>query len=99
MDFQNINNFSDLLKAKYGEIGTEARTEFEHKANAYYLCEMLKEKRKAAKITQSELAAKTSLQKEFISRVENGKVDVQVSTLLKILAGLGLELQIQPKLG
>lgn len=53
------------------------------------LCETLKEYRQRNHLTQTELANKVGMQKEFISRIENGKVDVQLSTFLKIIQGLG----------
>jgi len=43
----------------------------------------LKEARKEANITQEELAEKIGTKKSYISRLENGKVDIQRSTLLK----------------
>jgi len=97
-DFTNITNFEELKKLKYGETGSETRRTFEAKANAYYLCEMLKTERNKANITQEELASIAEVKKAFISRVENGKVDVQLSTFLKIIHSLGLEVDIKPAL-
>ncbi len=45
---KQTKTFNDLLRIKYGERGTQKREEFEAKAEAFYLCEMLKEKRKDA---------------------------------------------------
>jgi DNA-binding XRE family transcriptional regulator len=64
------------------------------KAKAAELCETLKHHRHRHDLTQSELAEKVGMQKEFISRVENGKVDVQLSTFLKLVEGLGLRLTV-----
>ena len=90
----NVRNIDDLFDLKYGKKGTPTREEFEAKAQAFYICEMLKEERHKAKITQTELAERTATRKEFISRIENGKVDVQLSTFLKMLSGLNLKLEI-----
>ena len=87
---REIRNFEDLLKSKYGEPGSPDRLDFEYKAQAYYLCELLKEERRKAKMTQEDLARRTNLKKTFLSRVENGKVDIQLSTFLKIIKGLGV---------
>ena len=57
---------------------------------------MLKEERKKAKMTQTQLAEIVEMKKEVISRIENGKVDVQLSTFLKIIKGLGLQMQLVP---
>ncbi|GEM_PF-4586510 len=40
---------NSLLEEKYGEYGTQAREEFSVKARAWYLGEILKEKRKEKK--------------------------------------------------
>jgi transcriptional regulator with XRE-family HTH domain len=41
-------------------------------------------------MTQEQLALKTGTKKSFISRIENGKSDIQLSTLYRILEiGLG----------
>ena len=51
---------------------------------------MIKDARKEAHLTQEELAKKTGTKKSYISRVENGKIDIQISTLFKIFEeGLG----------
>ena len=64
------------------------------KAKAAELCETLKQYRQRHHLTQTELADKVGMQKEFISRIENGKVDVQLSTFLKIIEGLGLRVMV-----
>lgn len=51
---------------------------------------MIKEARKEAHLTQEQLAEKTGTKKSYISRLENGKIDIQISTLFKIFEkGLG----------
>ncbi|MFN3381622.1 MAG: helix-turn-helix transcriptional regulator [Runella zeae] len=64
------------------------------KQKAAELCETLKQYRQRNNLTQTELADKVGMQKEFISRIENGKVDVQLSTFLKIIEGLGLKIMV-----
>lgn len=64
------------------------------KQQAAELCEVLKQHRLRHHLTQTELADKVGMQKEFISRIENGKVDVQLSTFLKIIEGLGLRVMV-----
>ena len=93
-----ITTFEELLFHKYGEKGSPARQEFEAKANAFYICEMLKEHREKQQLTQAQLAEKTAIKETFISRIENGKVDIQLSTFLKMLNGLGLSFSIVPNI-
>ncbi len=94
-DLKNIRSFDELLDTKYGEIGTRTRTDFEYKAKAFMIGELLKEARKEAKMTQDQLALKTGTKKSYISRLENGKIDIQLSTLFRIFEeGLGKRLNL-----
>ena len=54
----------------------------------------MKEERRNAGLTQEQLAAKIGTKKSYISRIENGKTDVQLSTLFKIFQGLGKRVSI-----
>lgn len=94
MEDIKIKTFEDLLNLKYGDKGTPQREDFHARAKAYYICEMLKEERKKAKLTQTQLAERADMKKEVISRIENGKIDVQLSTFLRVIEGLGLQLKL-----
>jgi transcriptional regulator with XRE-family HTH domain len=49
-------------------------------------------------MTQEQLADKIGAKKSFISRIENGKVDIQLSTLYRLLEnGLGRSLIMKIK--
>jgi ribosome-binding protein aMBF1 (putative translation factor) len=90
---KDATNFDELLDIKYGKPGTEKRNDFEIKAKAFIVGEIIKEERKKAHLTQEDLAKKTGTKKSYISRLENGKIDIQVSTLFKIFEeGLGKKL-------
>ena len=67
---------------------------FDREAEAFILAERLKEERRKAGLTQEQLAAKIGTKKSYISRIENGKTDVQLSTLFKIFQGLGKRVSI-----
>lgn len=87
---RNAKNFDELLDKKYGEIGSEKRDIFEEKAQYFVISEVLKEARKEANMTQEQLAEKVGTKKSYISRLENGKCDIQLSTLYRIFEfGLG----------
>ena len=91
----NVTDFEDLLKEKYGEKGSPARDKFDADSLAFRLGVMLKEARQESKITQSQLAERTGTKKSYISRLENGKADIQVSTLYKIFeTGLGRKIRL-----
>jgi DNA-binding XRE family transcriptional regulator len=90
---KNVQTFDELLDVKYGKLGTPKRDEFEVKAKSFVVGEMIKEARKEAHLTQEELAKKTGTKKSYISQLENGKIDIQISTLFKIFEeGLGKKL-------
>ncbi|PWK28994.1 helix-turn-helix protein [Arcicella aurantiaca] len=87
---KKAKSFDELLNIKYGQIGTHDRDVFEEKAQYFVISEMLKESRKEAKMTQEELAVKIGTKKSYISRIENGQCDIQISTLYRIFEqGLG----------
>ena len=87
--------FDELLDIKYGKPGSTAREEFEEKAVAFMVGEMIKEARKKANMTQDDLAERIGTKKSYISRIENGKIDIQLSTLFKIFEeGFGKKIGI-----
>ncbi len=92
---EHITNFEDLLIEKYGEKGTVERDKFDTDSLAFRLGVMLKEARKEAKLTQEELAEKTGTKKSYISRIERGLSDIQISTYYKLIEiGIGKHLNI-----
>lgn len=94
-EIRNAKNFDELLDIKYGKIGNQKRDEFEEKAQYFVISEMLKEARKEANLTQEQLADKVGTKKSYISRLENGKCDIQLSTLYRIFEfGLGKKVNL-----
>ncbi|OFX62594.1 MAG: transcriptional regulator [Bacteroidetes bacterium GWA2_30_7] len=92
---KNITDFEDLLIEKYGEKGTPMRDKFDANSLAFRLGEMLKEARQEAKITKEQLAEKTGTTKSYISLIEKGQSDIQISTFYKLIEiGLGKHLNI-----
>ncbi len=82
------------LDKKYGKIGTPEREKFHQKAMAWYYGEVLRDKRKELKLTQLQLAEKTGLKRSYISRIEQGNTDIQLSSFLRISSALGLNFSI-----
>ena len=80
-----ITTFEEHLEKQYGKKGTPTREQFEAEAMAFRLGELLKEARMEAKLTQSELAEKTGTKKSYISRIESGKSEIQLSTFYRII--------------
>ena len=91
-----ITNFEELLENKYGRKGEPAREAFDEASKAFMIGELIREARKEAKLTQAELAARIGTQKSYISRIESGKSDIQLSTLFKLIEeGLGKTLSLR----
>jgi DNA-binding XRE family transcriptional regulator len=83
-DYSNIKTFDELIDREHGKIGSESRNAFEEKAQMFIISEMLKEARREAKLTQEQLAEKAGTKKSYISKIENAKGNIQLSTLIRI---------------
>lgn len=83
-DYSGIRDFDELIEREYGKIGTDSRNEYEERAQMFIVSEMLKEARKEAKLTQAQLAEKAGTKKSYISKIENAKGNIQLSTLIRI---------------
>ena len=82
--YKDINTFDQLIEKEHGKIGSEKRNKYEEGAQMFIISEMLKEARKEAKLTQEQLADRTGTKKSYISKLENGKGNIQLSTLIRI---------------
>jgi ribosome-binding protein aMBF1 (putative translation factor) len=90
-----LKTFEELLDKQYGTEGTKERNAFEFQALLFAVSVMIKDARKEAGLTQEALAQKLGTNKSFISKIENGKGDLQLSTLYRILEeGLGKKITI-----
>ena len=83
-DYNNIRTFDELVEREHGKIGSESRNAYEEKAQMFIVSEMLKEARREAKLTQEQLAEKAGTKKSYISKIENAKGNIQLSTLIRI---------------
>lgn len=90
-----LTSFEEHLEKNRGIKGSETRAQFDADSLAFRLGVMLQEARKEAKMTQEQLAEKTGTKKSYISRIETGKSDIQLSTFYKLIEiGLGKSLNI-----
>lgn len=67
----------------------------ESEARAKIICEII-EARKEYGITQKELEKRSGIKQPVIARMECGKTDPQLSTVLRLLAALGKTIEIVP---
>lgn len=61
------------------------------------LTEVVRQARRAKGWSQRDLSARARLTQAQISRIENGEVDLQVSTLIELARSLDLDLQLVPR--
>ncbi len=90
----NCSNLDELLNVEFGNVGTASREAFDRETEAFCLAQTLKEERLRAGLTQEQLAEKIGTKKTYISRIENGKADVQLNTLFRIFSGLGRRISV-----
>lgn len=86
---KDITPINEIWDEVLGPVGTAGRDEADAEAEMFCLSERLKEERLNAGMTQKQLADKIGADKGYISRIENGKTDVQLSTVFKLFRGLG----------
>lgn len=74
----------------------EASVADEERNKRYQIGEILRNARKEVGLTQEELAKRSGTTKNYISRIENNRSDLELGTLIKIIEiGLGKKLNIQ----
>jgi DNA-binding XRE family transcriptional regulator len=83
-EYKGIKKFDELIEKEHGKIGTDSRNEYEERAQLFIVSEMLKEARKTAHMTQEQLAVKAGTKKSYISKIENAKGNIKLSTLIRI---------------
>lgn len=82
--YDNITTFEELLEMEHGKVGSPYRNAYEEQSQMFIISEMLKAARKEANLTQEELAALAGTKKSYISKLENAKGNIQLSTLIRI---------------
>lgn len=93
-DIEKLNRLhtaGEHLDNKYGAEGSQSRQRFKDEAMAWYYGSILRDRRKELKITQKEIADKVGVARTYISRVENGQADIQLSSFMRIASALGIE--------
>ncbi len=91
----DLTPIEDLITEDFGSVGTPERDQFEMECDAFIIGEQLKGERLKAGLTQEQLADKIGTKKSFISRVERGRADIQLSTLVKLFHGLGRQISFR----
>ena len=89
-----IVDYDAVLDAKFGAEGTPERVRAEEAAYSFYSGQILQNARKEAKLTQAELAERTQTTKSYISKIENGIINPSVGAFYRIIAALGMRVEV-----
>ena len=92
--WEKLPKIEDHLSEKYGPVGSASRKEFQAKAEAWYYAELLRDERKRQKLTQQQLGERIGKKREYISSLEQGQTDMQLSTFMLIANALGLRFSL-----
>lgn len=88
---KGLRTVNELFNKKYGKEGTPTREEFNQQSTAWYYRELLRDRRKEKNMTQQQLADAVGVKRSYISRIEKGETDVQLSSFLRIAMVLGIQ--------
>jgi len=91
---KSLVSINKMLDEKYGEPESESRAEFDAKALSWYYAELLRNERKKQKISQEQLASTIGKKRTYITALERGETDMQLSTFLMISKALGLNFSL-----
>lgn len=97
MKKRNDKKFYDVtahLVERFGPVGSDAWKAEEDRAWEEYNADILRNARKEAGITQSELAQRIGADKAYISKVEHGRTVPTVSSFYRIVSALGMQVVI-----
>ncbi len=94
----NTLSLDELHDELFPPSEVEERQQADERISSILVGKLIKEYRLKHGLTQEQLAQKIEARKGFISRIENGYVDPQLSTIYRILeTGMGLEIEIKVK--
>jgi HTH-type transcriptional regulator / antitoxin HipB len=81
-----------------GKIGSAERDLFEYELQLDVIGKVIRQTRKARKMTQEELGKLIGVQKAQISRLENNPGNVTMDTFLRVFAALQAKVSLQVEL-
>lgn len=96
MNKNDIYDVNAELDRELGAIGTPQRDAAIAQAWEEYNAQILLDARKNAGLTQAELAERIGADKSYISRVERGLTIPSIATMYKIVAAMGLTIELRP---
>lgn len=91
---KNLTTLDQYITTTYGELGTDKRDAFEKGYQVFKIGALIQEARLKKGFTQEQLALRIGTNKAYISKIENDIKDIRISTLQKIIEGLGGHLNL-----
>lgn len=93
-EIMNCGSFDELIEAEYGSKGTVSRDLFDAETKEFCIAQTMREERVRAGLSQEQLANLMGTKKSYISRVETGKQNLNLTTLFRIFECLGKKVAI-----
>ncbi|MCQ2094352.1 MAG: helix-turn-helix transcriptional regulator [Bacteroidaceae bacterium] len=93
-EIRNCTSLDELINVEYGPKGTEERNIFDAETNEFCIAQTLREERIRAGLTQQQLADLMGTKKAYISRVETGKQNLNLTTVFRLFNCLGKKVAI-----
>lgn len=90
----NCTSLDELINVEYGSKGTIERDRFDAETQEFCVAQTLREERIRAGLTQQQLADMVGTKKAYISRVETGKQNLNLTTLFRLFECLGKRVAI-----
>lgn len=87
-------DISAELDKTFGPIGSKSRNKAIQEAWEEYNAQVLADSRKAAKMTQEQLAKKVGTDKSYISKVEHGLIVPSIGMFYRMAAAMGYEVEL-----
>ena len=89
-----VRDYDVILDAEFGKPGTAERAKAIENAYSFYSGQILHSARKAAGVTQAELAERINSTKSYISKLERGHVIPSAGLFFSIINALGMKVEI-----
>lgn len=88
-----MTNFKDFLNEQLKN--TEFKKEYDALDVEFSIIQAMLDARKAAGMTQKDLAARTGIAQADISKLENGNANPSLRTLQRLAEGMGMKLKVE----
>lgn len=93
-EIRNCTCLDELIDVEYGPKGTPQRNLFDAETDEFCIAQTLREERIRAGLTQQQLAELMGTKKAYISRVETGRQNLNLTTLFRLFSCLGKKVAI-----